>query len=410
MRSRVVQAASALALMTLWALAKYASLVTNVWKPNEYSDTYYYFTSAQAAMATANPLVTMTPEYPTPAAAMLLLPYVAGGTGWDEYRWNFLVLVVGVDALFVLLLAFRAGAAGVLLWTLLETVAGSLALLRLDIVPAVLGGAALLLVLRRQDAASSPLAAFGAGVKLWPALLLPLALGDRQRRPLAAVTGGVAALALVVLSLWAAGLDRLLSPLRYQSERGLQIESVAATPAMLARLDGRDVTVEFTKWHAYEITSADAEALLRLANVGGMVAVAALVLLYIRWFRSGASLDAAGYLALFAIASFMATSKALSPQYLLWLAAPAAVLFAWSFDPGRRPAVDWRAGLSLLWVLTLMVLTNYVYPTHYDEILMGTPRRPTVVLAARNLLLVGFAAWCALAALNARQPVIDAGT
>lgn len=401
-RSGVGKAAAVAVLLAVWAVAKYAALVRDVWTPNEYSDTYYYFLSAEAALKTALPLASMTPEYPTPAAALLLAPYLAGGTGYDTYRWNFLVLVVGIDALFVLLLALRAGAAGVLAWTLLESIAGSLALLRLDVVPAVLAASGLLLLLARRDAAASPVLAAGAGVKLWPALLLPLALGDRRTRLAAATTGGLAAALLLGASVAAAGVGRLLSPLAYQSGRGLQIESVAATPGMLARLSQPGYGVAFTQWHAYELSGPGVELATSLATSAGYAVAVLLLFLYVWWFRAGTPADAAPYIALFAIAAFMASSKALSPQYLLWLAAPVAVLFGRSFSLARRPALDWRAGVTLLAAVALLVLTTYVYPTHYDELLAGGVRAPVVALAARNVLLVAFAAWCALVALGPR--------
>lgn len=396
---------SVLGLLTVWALAKYAALLAAVWKPNEYSDTYYYFTSAQEALASGRPLATMTPEYPTPAAALLLAPYLAGGTDYDSYRWNFLVLVVGADALFVLLLAFRTGPAGVLAWTLLESIAGSLALLRLDIVPAVLAGAALLVVLRGRDETAAGLAALGAGVKLWPALLLPLAFGDPRSRSRAAASGVGVGLLLVGLSVAAGGVARLFSPLTYQRDRGLQIESVAATPAMLARLREDGFSVAFTEWHAYEIAGPGVDRALTLADMAALLALVAVVALYAWWFRSRSPVEAAPYLALFVIVAFIVTSKALSPQYLLWLAAPAAVAFGCSVDLGRRPPLSGRAAVTLLWVVGLLVATNYVYPAHYDAILAGE-RFPTTVLAVRNIGLVGFALWTAAAAVTS---ILEAG-
>lgn len=404
---RIRSVALVAGLLALWASVKFWALEVNVLKPNEYSDTYYYFLQAQAA-ASGGGLAAMTPEYPTPAAALLMLPYWLGGVGYDSYRAGFLVLVVAVDALFVALLAWRTGAVGVLAWVLLETLSGRLALLRFDVIPAELAAGTLLLLLGRRDALAASVAALGAGLKLWPALLLPLAFGRRatQRRTLA--SGLVTTAILVIGSLLAGGWPRLLSPLGYQRDRGLQIEAVAATPAMLARLGDPDLQIVWSKWNAYEITGPGVPGWLTASSVASVVAFVGFVALVAVWWRSGARPETAAYVGLFAIAAFMATSKALSPQYLLWLAAPASALQGTAFGPaqpsGRTlaaaldPARRARVVITFAWVTALMALTAYVYPLHYDEILAGAPV-PVRVLAIRNLLLAGFVLWCALACL-----------
>ena len=398
-RTTPARLSARLLLFGLWALAKYNSLLLHVWQPNEYSDTYYYFLQAQHAATTGGGLAVMTPEYPTPAAALLMIPWWLGGTGpgYDSYRWNFLVLVVGIDAAFALLLALRAGAGGVLAWTFYETLAGRLALLRFDVVPAVLAATALLLIFEKRDAAASPFVVLGAAIKLWPALLLPLTWADRRGRRRALAVGVLSTAAVLVASIAAAGTARLTSPLTYQRDRGLQIESVAATGPLLARLTDPAVSIFWSTWNAYEFAGPGVTEALRLADVLFLAGGVALVALFVRWFARGADLDAVAYLALFAIVAFMVGSKALSPQYLLWLAAPAAVVLG-RLDslPTRLDAV--AAALTASWVGVLVALTAYVYPLHYDDILNAAALRPVEVLAARNVLLVGFAVWTGVVA------------
>lgn len=417
-----------LALFAVWAAAKYRALLEHVWRPNEYSDTYYYFLQAEAALASGRPLAVMTPEYPTPAAGLLLLPYLLGGEGYDAYRWNFLVLVVGVDALFAVLLIWRAGPVGLLSWTLLETLSGRLALLRFDVIPAVLAASAVLLLLRRRDAAASQFAVLGAAVKLWPALLLPLALGDRRTRERVAFRALAGGLLLVVLSIFAGGLERLLSPLIYQRDRGLQIESVAASMPMLARMSEPGYAVFWSKWNAYEITGPGVAGALAATTPASVVGIGLFAVLLARWYRAGAPPATSAHLALFSIAAFMVTSKALSPQYFLWLAAPAAALLGDAFDPpyedakpgqgnlprtaagsvvltGGTDAARQVAGIAtVVWVALLMMMTTYVYPKHYDALLHGTERSVVDVLVARNAALVAFMAWCAVASWVGSPP------
>lgn len=393
------------ALVLLWALAKWVALEAHVWRPDEYSDAYYYFLQAERA-ALGGGLAAMTPEYPTPAAALLLLPWWLGAHDHAGYRLGFLALVVAVDAIFVLLLATRTSAIGVVAWVLLETLSGRLALLRFDVLPAALVGAAVLALLERRGPLAGVLVALGTGLKAWPVLLAPLALGDRRDRRPAAWAFGASGLVLVLGSVLAAGWPRLLSPLTYQRDRGLQIEAVAASVPLWQRLGDDRFRVDWSTFNAYEITGPGTDSWLTVATVATAVGVVAFAVLVWWWLRSGADPDAAAHLALFAVAVFMSTSKALSPQYLLWLAAPAVVLVghAWREPDTASPGRTVRATLTFAWVAVLVALTALVYPTFYDDLLAGERLLPVAVLAVRNALLVGFAGWCAWAVARPYPP------
>lgn len=384
------------ALFVLWALVKWVALQTYVWAPNEYSDTYYYFLQCQ--VAARDGLAAMVPEYPTPAAALLYLPYLLGAQDYDSYRWGFLCLVVATDALFVLLLVTRASAGAVVAWIFLESLSGRLALLRFDVVPAVLAAAGVLLLTQRRPAHAAPLLALGVAVKARPALLLPLLFGPRDGRRRAGLSLAAAAAVLVAAAVALGGWPRLLSPLAYQRDRGLQIEAVAATPALLARLHDPAYEVVWSRWNAFEVSGPLVAPLLRATTVASVLGLAALAALFVAWFRRGARPEAAAHLALTAVALFMITSRALSPQYLLWLAALAVVV------PGlARPAdaaSQSDATLTLAWTAVLLALTTLVYPLFYDDLLSGARALPTWLLAARNAALVAFAARCAWLAVR----------
>lgn len=407
-RSAGRRPAVAVGMVLLWAVAKWVALDAHVWRPDEYSDTYYYFLQCREA-ASGGGLAALAPEYPTPAAALLMLPWWLGAQDHEAYRLGFLVLVTAVDAAFVVLLAARTSAIGVVAWILLETLAGPVALLRVDVIPAALAGAAVLALLQRREPAAGVLIAVGAAAKAWPVLLAPLVLGDRSTRRPAALALGVTGGVLAVGSVAAAGWGRLWSPLVHQRDRGLQIEAVAATGPMLDRLGDPRLEVFWSSFNAYEIAGPGTDALLGAASGAAAVAVALFAVLLVAWFRAGSPPDAAAYLALFAIAAFMATSRALSPQYVLWLAAPAAALLgdAWrSPADAARPA---RATVTFVGVGVLVGLTALVYPALYDELLAGEAA-PAYVLAARNALLVAFAAWCAAASLTAGGAASRAGS
>ena len=95
------------------------------------------------------------------------------------------------------------------------------------------GGA--LLAARRRPGLTGALTGLGAAIKLWPALLIAAFLSYRPDRKPAGIAFVVVGFGLAAVSLLAGGWARLVSPLTWQSGRGLQIESIWATPLMVAR-------------------------------------------------------------------------------------------------------------------------------------------------------------------------------
>lgn len=385
-------------LVLLWAVVKLISIYAFVTRPNEYSDTYYYFLQCQKAAESGGGLAAMVPEYPTPAAALLMTPWWLGMQDYDSYRTGFVAIVVLFDLLFVLLLIARTSTLGVLAWIVLETLAGRLVLLRFDLIPAVLAGVAVLLLLQHRQHHASPVVAVGTAVKVWPIVLLPLMLGDKANRVKSLVAFAVTGVLAVAASVAAAGWPRLFTPLSYQSDRGLQIEAVAATVPMLARITDPAYSIFYSKFNAFEIAGPSIELWLRVATISSIVGALAFVVLLVRWFRTGASRVAGAYLALFEIAVFMTTSRALSPQYFLWLAAPAVVMLgvAWRHPERYDP---WRPTVAFLLLGVLLALTIEVYPIRYDDILYKNLAAPMYILAVRNLMLIGLVGWTAWAAV-----------
>ncbi|MDO5535834.1 MAG: hypothetical protein Q4F65_14445, partial [Propionibacteriaceae bacterium] len=96
--------------------------------------------------------------------------------------------------------------------------------------------------------------------------------------------------------------------------------------------------------------------------------------------------------------------------YLLWLAAPTAVLVALArpAQAGRRGAgvPAWApALLTFAMVLALCCLTLAVYPVHYAGVTQRGPLtdRALLLLTVRNLGLVALVAWSAACALHASR-------
>lgn len=409
------------AVAAVWLVCKALAAWAWVLVPGEYGDTYYYLLAAQRAAGEGG-IVAALREYPTPAGLLLLAPYELGATHHDSYRLAVMGITTLADAAFAILLGRRTGPGGVLAWVALTAAMGQLALLRFDMLPAVVAGAAVLLALQGARTAAAVLIALGTGLKLWPIVLAPLvlarpaagsscALWRLNRTPLAAfATTGVV---LVVVSLATGGWQRLVSPLAYQRDRGLQIESVPATLPMMTWADDAAYRVWYSPFSAYEVTGPSVATWLGVAQVATVLAALGCVALLAWWWVRGASPAALGWVALTCVGAFMVTSRALSPQYLLWLAAPAAALVGWAWadaagEPPGRPAAPplVPALVTFTAVLVLAALTTAVYPVHYGGITGrgdGT-ERVVALLALRNVGLLAFVAWCAACAAVTARP------
>jgi glycosyl transferase family 87 len=326
-------------------------------------------------------------EYPAPSVAVFALPRVVSGPHLHLYEALFVLLMLAVDAVFVRYLwrcAGRQPATGLTLWLWLLPLLGPLTLCRLDLVPAVLGGGALLAILRRPALAGA-LAALGAAVKLWPAALVPSLWlrtewserGARWRLLGAFALVGAACVAVVVAL---SGTDRLTSPLTWQSDRSLQVESYAALPLLIAGVFAPGTwRVDFTRFVAFEVVGPGVSALLTLATVASGLAV---LLLAVLWFRAVRQrvvpAEAVGWLAALTVALVVLTDKTLSPQYLLWIGAALAALGVRTDDEHTRRATRL--------MLVSALLTQLFYPTMYGLLVNINPIA-VAVITARDVTL-----------------------
>ena len=335
-------------------------------------------------------------EYPTPVVWILLLPYGTSGGSRVGYLVAFLLFMMLLDAGFTLAL-YRSGGRrrgwALDFWLLFVFLVGALSYLRFDMLPAVLAGGALLAA-RRRPWVTGALTGLGAAVKLWPALLIPAFLSYRRDRKPAGLAFVGVGFGLALISLLIGGWSRLVSPLTWQSDRGLQIESIWATPLMVARaIRPSGWKVDIFAFHAYEIVGPGVSAWLVVSNVATVLGLVFLVLLFVRAFRAGGSTPVAvGFLVMATVAIMILTNKTLSPQYLLWFGGPAAALLM--MRPNASADEVRAIGRVAGQLLVLALLNHLVFPLLYDGFIGRKGHAmiivSTLVTAVRNVALVLF--------------------
>jgi hypothetical protein len=327
---------------------------------------------------------------------ILWLPYGASFGSRVGYLIAFVIFMLALDALFTYALWRATGRhhdTSIDFWLIFVPLIGPLAYLRFDMLPAVVAGGALLAA-RRKPWITGALTGLGAAIKLWPALLIGAFMSYRSDRRPAGLAFVVVGFGLALISLILGGWPRLISPLTWQSDRGLQIESIWATPLMLARALRPDQwIVDMSQYQAYEIFGPGVDAWVMISSIATVLGLVLIILLTVRAFRHDGSTPAAiGFVVLAIVAIMTITNKTLSPQYLLWMGGPMAALLAYrpQARPDEQPAINRIAGQ----VLILALLTQLVYPLFYNSYLGREGHAmiiiSTIVTTIRNVALVVF--------------------
>lgn len=314
-------------------------------------------------------------QYPPGAAPVFLVPKLAGG----GYHAAFVATMLAVDlaVLLALLQRARRGAGSAAAWTWVVGIAavGPVALNRFDLVPTALAVGGLMTTSRY---AAGVLLGLGGLVKLWPAILVAV-VRDRGW-PVRATAAMLAVVVAVLAALAAVG--RLGEALRFAGhgrDRGLQIESVAATPYLVvhALAPGTGGLTVSRRFGAYEVVGRSVGVGITLTMLATVAALTAYAVAAVRLHRSGGGDPAR--LAFAAVLLLLVTSKVLSPQYLVWAVGLGAVAL---LGPAER-----RHRAPVVLVVVAAVLTQAVFPGTYLSLLHARPGA-VLLLAVRNAVLL----------------------
>ncbi|WP_354639738.1 glycosyltransferase 87 family protein [Kitasatospora camelliae] len=319
------------------------------------------------------PLDDVTWQYPPGAALVILLP---GLLPWS-YLVSFFVICGVFDVLAMVLLTKAGGRrgrsfTGAWLWVAGVPLLGPTVYCRYDIIVTALTVAGLLSLLRRP-AVGGTLLGLGGLLKIWPLLaLIGTPRARRTRRSWTAAAATAASLGFLLT----AGMNGAFDFLKFQTERGIEIESLGALPVHVARLAGSWDGQVTMNYGSVEMLGAWVPVITKVMVGLTLLGFGWLLFWRLRaprW-QAATAFDAA----LCALLIFTVTSRVISPQYLVWLIGLAAVCLTVRGTSQRPVAVL---------ILLATVLTTVEFPVLFGQV-YRSQLWGVLVLSARNLLLL----------------------
>src|SRR5699024_432715 len=162
------------------------------------------------------------------------------------------------------------------------------------------------------------------------------------------------------------GWDRMISPLTYQENRGLQIESIPATPFIYqAFFEPERWEMGYASSKSFEISGPGVDQAITW-SICAMIATIAFALLWALWRFFVGTWHPRSTIAFFAVLVvwLIATNKVFSPQYIVWFGPLLAVAIRQPKMAGTpKTRIVIRVLLALLALLTLVCagLGSFVY-------------------------------------------------
>jgi len=367
------------------------SALPSVWHGNaRISDVPVYERYGDAIQRGSVPYRDFRPEYPPGALAAFVAPSLVsnGRVGYARAFGVEMALFGAACVLFTFLALRTLGATGARLFvgTAVPAAAplllGPLVLTRFDLYPAALVAAALAAFVAGRDRLGGGVLGAAIAVKLFPAVLLPVAVawtwkrrGRRQALVVLAICVGVAA--AVFLPFVAIAPDGVAWSIWRQLGRPLQIESFGA--AVLLALHQLGMPLGWSSSHGSQNLTGTVAA---VASVATSIAQAGVLLwIWERYARRAAPSPAAFVCACAAsLVAFVALGKVISPQFLIWLLVGVVLV------GGRRmlPAV------ALL--VVACILTRGWFPYRYWSLVFTFDPLVSWLVLARDLTLLALLA------------------
>jgi uncharacterized membrane protein len=352
-------------------LGAWGLLHVGFWRHDQVVDTPVYQNYGEQMAHGAVPYRDFTPEYPPLALPIFVLPALVT-SGADSYRAVFEAEMALCGALLVVAVAAAGGSLPFV--ALFPLALGTVVLTRFDLWPALLTAAALAALLRGRDRLGAGVLGAATAAKLYPGVLLPLAVAwiwRRRGRRDALVALGISVAVVVACYLPFAILSPhgVASSLSRQLARPLQIESLGAG-LLLAAHQAFGLGIEMRSGSGSQNlvgTLPDA-----LAIVQSVLQAAALLYVWIRFARGPMEPERLARYAAAAVVAFVALGKVLSPQFMIWLVPLVALV---------RGRARWLLGAAL-------VVTQLWFPFRYWQLAKEFDPLASWLVPLRDLLLV----------------------
>ena len=315
------------------------------------------------------PLGDVAWQYPPAAALAILSPALLP---FLDYASAFFVLAFLADLLVLCLLQYaglRPGKSlrGAWVWVVGVPLLGPTVYARYDVMVTAVAVAALLAGVRHPRVMGA-LAGLGALLKVWPVLLL---VGARRRAAWASAAVTVAATA----ALFALVMPGAFAFLTFQRARGTEVESLGSLVFHVARHFGWDGEV-LLNYGSVEFVGPDVDVVSTAAL--GLTALAFGWLLLWRLCAKRFLAHTLADAAFVAVLMFTATSRVISPQYMVWLVGLAAVSLCFRSS---------RMALPACLVVAACLVTVLEFPLGFEHVVFSDWQGLTL-LFARNGLLV----------------------
>ena len=373
---------AALAAAALFLLS-WGALHTAWYDDAEIVDTPVYERYGEAIEDGAVPYRDIRPEYPPGALPAFVVPALLSDdeAGFrDVFEWLMAAFGVATVALAAVTLrgvgASRERTAAALGFVaVFPLLLGSVVLTRFDLFPIALSVGALAALVHERDRLGFALLGAAVAVKLFPGVLVPVALAYTWRRrgrreALVCLAIFAAVIALLFLPFLVLAPEGVARSIGHQLSRPLQIESLGSALYLAAHhVVGLDV--EMRSGHGSQNLHATGTGLAAL--VFGAVQLAALAWI---WLRRPAGKEELLRWSAAAVVAFVALGKVLSPQFLIWLAP-------------LVPLVGGLRGLRASILLgAALVLTQLWFPSRYWELARDLDALPSTLVLLRDLTLV----------------------
>jgi hypothetical protein len=328
-------------------------------------------------------------EWVYPALAFIPI-WIAGALNLVSYEVSWLVVVFVLNTAAVLLLGRRERNGGLFSgtyasWAFLSALLflGPVAVSRIDSVSAALAILGLVAINRNSMGIAAALFTIAGWIKIWPVALFAAMIAVFKKRLQAIIVATTISASIIGIGLIAGG-TKVFGFVLQQQERGIQIESVMATPWMwLAKFGSANIFFD-DDILTNQVSGPLVQELAAVSNYLLFIALAITALLAIRAVRAGRNRTQVFALAaLTGVLDLIVFNKVGSPQFMIWLAVPLVALVYFS---------TYKSKVALAMGAAILLLTQLVYPVLYIE-LLGLESMPLGLLTVRNLLLVALLIW-----------------